>query len=102
MNELMTRPAPHSEVSAYPLDDDLVVYDGRNGQAFVLNQTAARIWGLVDGSRTLDAMANELVASYGIEYERALADVQEFLKSVEERGLLARRRKSGCGCRDDD
>jgi len=82
-------PAAGPNVSAYPLDDDLVVYDADTRQGFILNGTAAQIWELSDGSRTPTELAEEVARAYGVEYAQALADVEELLVELEGAGLLA-------------
>jgi len=83
------RPAACSEVTAYPVDDELVLYDPRSNQAFVLNPTAAQIWTLCDGSRTVAALTETLAAAYALAYEEALTDVRECLEHLRHDGLLA-------------
>jgi PqqD family protein of HPr-rel-A system len=83
------RPTVLAEVSAYPVDDELVVYDGRRGQGFVLNATAARIWSLCDASRTTEQITLTIATEYGLEYADALADVCECLEHLQRAGLLA-------------
>ena len=81
-------PVPSDDVSAFPLDDDLVLYDARQGIGYVLNSTAARIWELCDGSRTVAAVAREIAAAYELPYQQALADVDEFVADLRRAGLL--------------
>jgi len=83
-----TRPTPDPAVAAYPVDDELVLYDPRQGQGFVLNPTAARIWSLCDGSRTVAAVAAELAAAYALGDEQALSDVCACLEDLRRAGLL--------------
>ncbi|MBV9169302.1 MAG: HPr-rel-A system PqqD family peptide chaperone [Chloroflexi bacterium] len=82
------RPAADPAVAAYPVDDELVLYDPRRGQGFVLNRTAARIWSLCDGSRTVRAVAAELASAYALEDEQALSDVSACLNELSRACLL--------------
>jgi PqqD family protein of HPr-rel-A system len=75
-------------VLAEPLDDDLLLYDPRSGQAYVLNATGAYLWSLCDGSRTLCSLARALAASYALAYPDALADVRDHLDELQAAGLL--------------
>ena len=83
------RPRARAEVSAVPLDDELVLYDPHTLEAFVLNPTAARIWTLCDGSRSAAAIAKELSTLYGLGRQQTLEDVCEFIDDMRRAGLLA-------------
>lgn len=83
------RPVPSSEVTACPLDDELVLCDARTGQVYVLSPSAARIWSLCNGTHTIGELARSMVDDYGIDPRRALADVREVIASLEDAGLLA-------------
>jgi hypothetical protein len=74
-------------VSTYPLDDELVLYTPNDGQAYVLNHTAARIWSLLDGTRTETTVARELADSYGQDYD-VLGDVRDLVQHLRTVGLL--------------
>ena len=81
-------PLAHPDVSAYPLDDEIVIYTPADGQAFVLNPTAARIWELCDGTRTDVDMAREIAAAYGQDDAEVLADVRELIEGLRAAGLV--------------
>jgi len=82
-------PTAAQSVSSYPLDDELVLYTPSDGQAYVLNHTAARIWLLLDGTRNEVAVARELADTYGENYDDVLGDVQELVQHLSAVGLLA-------------
>jgi PqqD family protein of HPr-rel-A system len=82
------RPLAAPSVSSYPLDDELVLYTPTDGQAYVLNHTAARIWHLLDGTRTEVAVARELADTYGEQYDDVLGDVRELVGHLRAVGLL--------------
>jgi hypothetical protein len=82
-------PTVHPGVYASVLDDDRVLYDARVGQGFILNATGAHIWSLCDGTRTVAAIAEEIVTTYQIAYDQALADVWELVGELETAGLLS-------------
>ena len=82
------RPLAHPDVSSYPLDDELVIYTPTDGQAFVLNRTAARIWALCDGTRTDQIMAREIAETYGEDEAQILADVRELIDGLSAAGLV--------------
>src|SRR3954452_15930344 len=86
MTEFRLAAAP--SVSSYPLDDELVLYTPTDGQAYILNRTAARVWRLLDGTRTELTLARELADTYGEEYEQVLIDVRELVAQLQSVGLL--------------
>jgi len=82
-------PTAAPSVSSYPLDDELVLYTPSDGQAYVLNHTAARIWHLLDGTRTEVTVARELADTFGENYDDVLGDVRELVQHLRTVGLLA-------------
>lgn len=82
------RPTPNPTVQTNPLDTELVLYDTAGCQAHVLNHTAAYIWTLCNGSRTLAAVARGMANIYGIPYRQALLDVRKLTTKLENAGLL--------------
>ena len=82
------RPAPHPDVTAVPLDDEVVLYV-RGDDGHVLNPTATYVWALCDGERTVASVAKEIAGFYDIDYGRALSDVRELLESLDDAGALS-------------
>lgn len=76
-------------VEAQPLDDELVLYNPRDGGAHTLNGTGLLIWEACDGAHSAEDIAHVLAARYGIGTHRALAEVRVFLLDLERAGLLA-------------
>jgi hypothetical protein len=58
---------------------------------YALMGVGVRIWGLLDGTRTLGAIRHELVACYEVGLDEAWADLCDFVTHLEERGLVERR-----------
>lgn len=82
------RPVARPEVSTFPLDGELVLYDGRTGEAHLLNHTGAEIWRMCDGSHAVTRLARETAALFGIPYRRALADVRDLLSMLDGADLV--------------
>jgi hypothetical protein len=55
------------------IDEELVVYDERTHEAHRLNRTAALVWELADGRRTVDEIAASLRDMLGVDEAGALA-----------------------------
>ena len=86
-NGLQPRAAP--EVTALPLDDDLILYDERTGESFLLNGPAAHVWLLCDGTQPIAVIAQQVCASYPpVDYAQVVADVHELLDRLHAAGVL--------------
>ena len=71
------------------IDGDIIALEGRGSRYVAANGAGAVLWrALVEGT-TPDRLADELVRIYGIERERARADVGRFVEALAEQGLLA-------------
>ncbi|QRO02271.1 PqqD family protein [Archangium violaceum] len=68
--------------------EDFVVMDPEGRTLRGLNETAARVWELSDGSRTARDIAGVVAHEYGVEVERVLGDCLRFLEWLAGRGLL--------------
>lgn len=75
-------------VQAFPLDDDLVLYDERDGRSYVLNRTGAAIWRLCDGEVALEDLVASIAAEYAEPVERVRPDVEALLTELREAGLV--------------
>lgn len=89
------KPKPAPEVTTFPLDDELVLYDPRSAWAYVLNATAARIWSFWDGSRSIASVARAIATTYALPYQQALADVRDLIAELCSAGLLVIERPGG-------
>lgn len=70
------------------VDDEVVALDLSDSMYLGINPSGARLWKrLIDGA-TRDELVDELVTGFGIEHDRAAADVDAFLASLRERALL--------------
>jgi PqqD family protein of HPr-rel-A system len=74
------------------LDEETIVVDPRSREVHLLNETAARIWELLETSSSVD----ELVEALGEEYEGASPEdlrreVEAFLGDLGAKGLIAAR-----------
>jgi pyrroloquinoline quinone biosynthesis protein D len=68
--------------------EDFVVLDPEGHMLRGLNETAARIWELVDGRRTARDIAGVVASEYDVEVERVLGDCLSFLARLLGHGLL--------------
>ena len=57
---LMTPKARKNHLLVHQVDDEIVVYDKTQKRAHRLNNTATRVWSLLDGNRTTGEVADVL------------------------------------------
>ena len=77
------------QVTLEHVGDQAVLYDRRNGQAHVLNASAARLWELCDGESTIDEVAERFAAGYEMPAESVRADVESVVASFRDLGVLS-------------
>ena len=88
-----TKPQSWRRAEALPfqrLEEETIVVDPRSREVHLLNETAARIWELLETASSVD----ELVEALGDEYEGAppeelRREVEAFLGELGGKGLLA-------------
>jgi hypothetical protein len=68
-----------SGVETAELSGEKVVLDSEGRVLRGLNSTGARVWELVDGTRSAEQIAAVIAQEAGIDEARALADVRAFL-----------------------
>ena len=56
----MTPKARKNHLLVHQVDDEMVVYDKEQKRAHRLNNTAGRVWSLLDGNRTTSEIADDL------------------------------------------
>ena len=70
------------------IDDEIVALDTRDAVYLAVQGSGALVWRLLAESTTKDNLIEALVEKYGIDSTRATADVDAFLATLSDRGLL--------------
>jgi hypothetical protein len=86
---LDARPEPKAGLVVQPVDGEVVIYDPEADALHHLELTAAAVWTLLDGDRSVRAVAAGLADVYGAPEESVRRDVLELAEIMHERGLLA-------------
>jgi len=81
-------PTPNTDVSLQRVGQEAILHDRRNGRAHVINESAAQIWELCDGQRTVDEIVSAFAAAYELPTADVRADVQYILAKFHELGVL--------------
>ena len=69
--------------------DEIVALDAQGTVYLAVRGSGAILWRRLAESTTRDSLVQALVETYGIDAARAGDDVDEFLATLNERGLLA-------------
>ena len=75
------------DVTLQRVGPEAILHDTRNGQAHVINASAARVWELCDG-RPIDELLAAFAEPYSLAPDAVRADVERVLAGFRELGLL--------------
>jgi len=81
-------PTPNKDVSLQRVGQEAILNDRRNGRAHVINESAAQIWELCDGQKTLDQIISAFAASYNVAASVVQEDVNYILTKFRELRVL--------------
>lgn len=77
-------PVLHPQVASRTVEEQAVVVLSDAGEVTVLNPVGTRVWELIDGKRSVEDIAAEIVAEYGASPDVVRRDVQEFVQGLAE------------------
>jgi hypothetical protein len=72
------------------IDREVVAVDLVSSIYLTTNESGVRLWRRLADGATTDELVDELVEAFGIEWERAAADVQSYVDALDARNLLVR------------
>jgi hypothetical protein len=84
-------------VAVASIGEEAVLLDLRTYRATRANPAGASAVALLDGTRTVPAIARAVAADFGVSGARALADLCQLLVALERRGFLRLRRRPVAG-----
>ena len=70
------------------LDDEAVILNLKDGVYYGLNPVGARIWDLIQESRTVGEIRNIILEEYEVEPERCEQDLVQLLNELAAKGLI--------------
>lgn len=71
-------------------NEETVIFNSQTGEFFGVQDTSEVIWRLIDGTRTLTMIVNELICSYkNVSRDVIESDVKEMLEILKKKGLIA-------------
>ena len=79
----------NDDVAFQSLMDQVVVVSARTREVHVLNGTGSRIWALLEHEASAADLAQALCGEYAVGAADAEAEIEMFLRELEEKGLVA-------------
>lgn len=76
------------DLVAAEMDGDLVMMSIENGTYFALTGIAPQIWEALETPQTQEDLMNQMLSIYEVEEDALLADLETFLKDMQENGLI--------------
>jgi hypothetical protein len=70
------------------IDDELVAIDLATSEYLTVNAVAAVAWPFLEKGATLDELVDAVVARFGVDQDRARADMTAFVTSLLQRRLV--------------
>jgi hypothetical protein len=86
MTELRLR---DTELHWREIDGEVIALEARGSTYLAANGAGTVLWHALLAGTTRERLADELVRVYGIERDRAVADVDGFVAALAQQGLLA-------------
>jgi hypothetical protein len=78
----------HPQVAARPIEDAELLLLADAGEVAVLNAAGALVWQQLEAGATIGELTRTLAAHYGLDEDRAQADVGALLHALTELGAL--------------
>lgn len=81
---------PADSVHARMFAGELVILDMDRGEYFAMDEIGATLWAGLDAGKTLEQIADDVVARYDVAREQALGDLVALRDELLQRGLLVK------------
>lgn len=90
MTSLNMIPIPNPEVVGRIVDNEAVLVIPGKGKVKVLNEAGARIWALVDGSRSVKDIAGQIFNEFAVSRSDAEKDTLDFIQQLLVKDIIRR------------
>ena len=81
--------SPAKSIVVTEIDGDLALYDPRRERVLMLNHTASAIWCLIDGTKTIDGLAESLATAFDLDPESIREEVISTVERFANEGFLS-------------
>lgn len=81
-------PQRSSRIVSYEIDGEAVLFDPKRNRVHTLNATAAIVWQLCDGSRTVEQLAEDVALIFGVDSSNVMEDLPTILADFQKAHLI--------------
>lgn len=81
-------PVKSEKTASRIIDGEAVIVMPEESKVRVLNEVASRIWELMDGNRSVEAIASSICGAFEVSYSKALEDTTGFVKESAQKRLV--------------
>ena len=81
-------PQKGQHVMEYEVEGEVALYDPRRDHVHILNSTAAVVWRLCDGSRTVEQLVEDVALLFNGELSMVDEDVKKLLEQLRQSRLV--------------
>ncbi|HEV2754726.1 MAG TPA: HPr-rel-A system PqqD family peptide chaperone [Actinomycetota bacterium] len=85
---LTYRPRKRSDVLELDMGDGFILYNHDSSLVHHLNPTAAVVWQVLDGTATVERLADEIADEYGVPVENVAMQVTSLIAELDAMGLV--------------
>lgn len=89
--------AQNPDTPARTIEGEALVITPHDSTLHRLNEAATYIWDRADGTRTLEAIAQEMIEAFEVEEATLRADAIEFVQEAVAKGLMVTRDEPAAG-----
>lgn len=82
------RPRKRSDVLELDMGDGFILYNHDSSLVHHLNPTAAVVWQVLDGTATVERLADEIADEYGVSVENVAMQVTSLIAELDAMGLV--------------
>jgi hypothetical protein len=88
MDKFLQIPVVADNLIVREIDDEIVILSEAGDQIHSLEATAAFLWKCIDGSTTIQALAEKLCREYDVTVEQVREDVMDFITDCLNKQLI--------------
>ena len=69
-------------------EGDMLIAANNNAEIYYLNDMAGEIWGILDGTASIDRISRQILSEYDVQPDEVHADVVKFIRDMQWKRLI--------------